>query len=111
MTRCLVYCSGWILVSLLPSCVPQPPAAEKHEARQRKMFGLLEKFDRFDYNGDGYLTRKELGDAVRDHEIPDVTPDKLDQVVKAYDTNGDRRISLSEARKGANLGPQIFETP
>jgi hypothetical protein len=47
--------SGMILVGLLTACVPQSAATKQQESRQRKMFGLVEKFDRFDYNGDGYL--------------------------------------------------------
>ena len=38
-----------------------------------------------------------------------MTPEKLDKVMRAYDTNNDKRISLVEAQKGAHLGPQIFE--
>lgn len=101
--------SAMILVGLLPACVPQSAATKKQESRQRKMFGLVEKFDRFDYNGDGYLTRTELNELIKVQKVPDMTPEKLDKAMRAYDTNNDNRISLVEAQKGAHLGPQIFD--
>ncbi|MEK6230503.1 MAG: hypothetical protein N2A42_01465 [Luteolibacter sp.] len=36
----------------LAACAPHP--------LKRQMVGLLEKFDRWDYNGDGYLSHTEL---------------------------------------------------
>ena len=111
MTRYLCLFTGLLLLGLLPACVPSTPAAQEHEVRQRRMFGLLEKFDRYDYNGDGYMSRSELNELIKVQKIPDFTPAKLDKVMRAYDTNNDQRISLHEADKGANLGPQIFEQP
>ena len=58
------------------------------------MIGLLEKFDRWDENGDGYLTEAEL---VRTEELTGHPPAK---VIAFYDTDGDGRISLKEAQKG-----------
>ena len=72
------------------------------------MFGLLEKFDRFDYNGDGYLTRKELEDGIREKGTVHLTQEQYDKVMKAYDTNLDSRITLREAEVGAHRGPVIF---
>ena len=73
------------------------------------MFGLVEKFDRFDDNGDGYLTRGELEKGV-DTMGPDrLTEDQYERVMLAYDTNQDKKISLKEAQDAAAKGPAIFE--
>ena len=58
------------------------------------MLGLLEKFDRWDDNGDGELDAAELaaGLAGSDHQPANV--------IAFYDTDGNRRISLREAQAG-----------
>lgn len=95
-----------VLASLLPACLPAP---DQRSDQHRKMFGMLEKFDRFDDNGDGYLTRGELDAGIKAKGMVHLTPEELDKVMKAYDTSGDRRISLHEAEIGAKRGPQIFQ--
>ena len=71
------------------------------------MYGLVQKFDRFDENGDGYLTRKELARGAAQSGL-NLTSAKLNQVMKGYDKNGDKRISQHEAQHGADQGPDIF---
>lgn len=61
---------------------------------KRKMIGLIEKFDRWDYNGDGRLNAKELNEAER------VGGFEAREIIDFYDTNGDRLISLREAQDG-----------
>lgn len=95
-----------VVAGLLPSCTP---VHDERSDQHRKMFGMLEKFDRFDDNGDGYLTRAELDAGIKARGIVQLTPAEMDKVMKAYDTNGDRRISLHEAEVGAKRGPQIFQ--
>ena len=58
------------------------------------MIGLLQKFDRWDENGDGYLTEDEL---VKTKQLTGHTPAA---VIAFYDTDGDGRISLKEAQNG-----------
>lgn len=93
------------LFGFIVGCAPPPvqPAA-----RQRQMIGLVQKFDRFDLDGDGYLTRKEIHDGVREAGTLILSAAELDQVMAAYDLNHDRRISRHEAQLGADRGPQIF---
>ncbi len=62
-------------------------------AVERKMLGLLEKFDRWDENGDGYLTANELHEAERIGNVP------IEKIMKFYDTNGDQKISHGEAQR------------
>lgn len=56
------------------------------------MIGLLEKFDRWDYNGDGRLTLGELGEASSISGIPP------QDILAFYDTNKDGAITLIEAQ-------------
>ena len=97
-----------LALALLGGVVGCTPVAEQPEARHRQMYGLVQKFDRFDTNGDGYLTRKELADGVRNSGTLHLTSAQLDKAMKAYDLNGDRRISQREAQLGADRGPDIF---
>ena len=53
--------------ALLLSCAqPDPHSTEAHD---RKRFGLLAKFDRFDYNGNGKLTRAEIEQGIRESDV------------------------------------------
>jgi len=57
------------------------------------MLGLMEKFDRWDLNGDGRLDLGELEDASR---ISGVPPQKI---LEFYDANKDGHITLKEAQQ------------
>ena len=95
------------LFGFVIGCAPRPdPLAERH----RQMIGLVQKFDRFDYNGDGYLTRQEIANGLREEGTLSLTPAELDRVMVAYDLNHDHRISRHEAQLGADRGPIIFDT-
>lgn len=59
---------------------------------ERQMMGFLEKFDRWDYNGDGKLTIGELNEAERISGVPSK------DVLKFYDANQDGAITLREAQ-------------
>lgn len=58
------------------------------------MIGLLEKFDRWDYNGDGFLSASELKPAEAKSGY---SPERI---LGFYDTNHDGKISLKEAQAG-----------
>ncbi len=62
--------------------------------------GLLEKFDRWDYDGNGQLSPAELSEAER------IGGFSVDEIIKFYDTSGNRQISLIEAQAGI---PRIDE--
>lgn len=57
------------------------------------MVGLLQKFDLWDENGDGYLTETELVKTKQAGREPS-------KVIAFYDKDGDKRISLKEAQSG-----------
>lgn len=58
------------------------------------MIGLLEKFDRWDENGDGQLTASELKESQR------ITGHSPAAILEFYDTDRSGGISLKEAQKG-----------
>ena len=72
------------------------------------MVGLLEKFDRFDYNGDGYLTRKEIQQGIEETGVEGISDEEINRAFAFYDQNGDGRISLAEANAGLVRGPEDF---
>jgi Ca2+-binding EF-hand superfamily protein len=61
---------------------------------ERQLIGFLEKFDRWDYNGDGYLDISEL------QETRERTGTAPERVLEFYDVNRDGKISLAEAKGG-----------
>lgn len=72
----------------LAACAPQPGPVK------RQMIGLLEKFDRWDYNGDGQLSLSELKEAEELSGLPAA------DILAFYDTGRNGRISLAEAEAG-----------
>jgi EF hand len=81
---------GAVAVSCASGLGPVTPKSRV----ERQMIGLLQKFDRWDDNGDGFLSRSELKVAST---ISGHSPRKI---ISFYDRNGDRKISLSEAQAG-----------
>lgn len=92
-----------ILLSLLlvPACAYQDPHSE--DAHGRKMMALLEKFDRFDYNGNGSLTRQEIEQGIRESGVSGVTQEELDAAMEFYDVNKDGKITRWEAERVIDL--------
>lgn len=70
------------------ACAPQSSPVK------RQMVGLLEKFDRWDYNGDGQLALSELEEAEELSGLPAA------EILVFYDTGKNRRISYVEAEAG-----------
>jgi Ca2+-binding EF-hand superfamily protein len=89
---------------LLVGCASQDP--DSVDNVERKMIGLLEKFDRFDYNGDGYLSRVEIQQGVLESEVEGISAESIDRAFTFYDLDGDGRISLEEATAGLQRGPE-----
>lgn len=79
---------------LLAACGGPPGPVIPETRVERQMIGLLEKFDRWDFNGDGFLDASELGEAER------MTGAKPEAIIDFYDLDGDGRISLREAQLG-----------
>lgn len=84
-----------LLPFLLVACAHQDPHSE--EAHGRKMMALIEKFDRFDYNGNSLLTRAEIEEGIKETGVQGVDPKELDAMMKYYDVNKDGSISRWES--------------
>lgn len=92
------YVSALLLpLGLFASCAYEDPHSE--EAQGRKMMALLEKFDRFDYNGNGLLTRKEIEQGLKETGVEGVEKKELDAAMKHYDVTKDGSISRWEAER------------
>jgi len=85
----------------LVGCSTSDPHSEA--AHGRKVMALQEKFDRFDYNADGKLTRKELEQGISESDVTGVTEEELDALMEHYDVNGDGAISRWESQRAIDL--------
>lgn len=99
------------LVAVL-CCACQPaigPVVPKTRV-QRQMIGLLQKFDRWDYNGDGELDKKELSQGIQGLKgKPQQVSYTSTEVLEFYDTNKDGKVSLTEAQKGYGRSDEAEE--
>lgn len=73
------------------SCTP----ANKVEKGGFKKDELRKVFSTFDKNGDGFITRKELRESLRNLRIL-MTDSEIDDIVVKFDSNGDGLIDFDE---------------
>ena len=86
-----------LLPVLFVACAHKPdPHSEA--AHGRKLMGLQEKFDRFDYNADGKLTRREIEQGIKESGVTGVTKEEIDSMLEHYDLNKDGGISRWETQ-------------
>ena len=76
------------------SCSSGPGPVTPTTRVERQMIGLLQKFDRWDENGDGFLVAGELKQAEKLSGHPPA------KIIGFYDVNKDGKISLREAQSG-----------
>ncbi|MGE9269859.1 MAG: EF-hand domain-containing protein [Verrucomicrobiales bacterium] len=91
------------------SCKTVDPHSEA--AHGRKVMALQEKFDRFDYDANGELSRREIEQGIRESGVTGVTAGEIDSLMKHYDVNGDGAISRWESQRAIDspLPEQIEE--
>ena len=90
-----------LLLPLLAACASRlDPHSE--EAHNRKVMALQEKFDRFDYNANGKLTRKEIEQGLAESGVKGITAPEIDAMMKHYDVNNDGGISRWESQHAIN---------
>jgi len=87
-----------MLVPIFASCVSSESDPESEVAQNRKIMALQEKFDRFDYNGDGGLTLAEVQQGVEESQVAGVTNEEIVGLFKHYDVNKDGSISRWESQ-------------
>lgn len=83
--------------AVLSACATVDPHSEA--AHGRKVMALQEKFDRFDYNADGRISRGEMEVGIRESGVSGVTEEELDFMMKHYDVNDDGAISRWESQR------------
>lgn len=59
---------------------------------------LQQKFDRFDYDASGDLTREEIEQGVRESDVTGVTSEDLNGLMEHYDVNKDGALSRWETQ-------------
>ena len=94
-------------LALLASCASteSTSSGSEREDMERKLIGFQEKYDRFDYNGDGYLTPTEVTNGIKNEGIEGVSTEDVSTIFDYYDTNKDGRISLAEINAAQERGP------
>jgi hypothetical protein len=86
---------------LLAACASGTVSNIPQTKSEKQMLGLMEKFDRWDYNGNGLLNTKEIDDGINSLKGTSRTVSyTAADVVKYYDKNGDKSVSLQEAQAG-----------
>lgn len=85
------------------SCSSGTGSAIPETRSEKQMLGLMEKFDRWDHDGNGQLSAMEIdaGVATMKGTSRAVTYDGA-EVVNHYDRNGNQTVSLREAQSGYN---------
>ena len=76
------------------ACAPQPGPVVPETKVEKQMIGLLEKFDRYDLDGNGKLDAVELGAAEKATGHPPA------EIIGFYDRDKNGTITLREAQKG-----------
>lgn len=85
----------------LVACSTVDPHSD--EAHGRKVMAIQEKFDRFDYDADGRITRKEFRQGIAESGVSGVTEEELDTMMKHYDVNDDGAISRWESQRAIDM--------
>lgn len=94
--------AGGVVLAILSGACATHDDPHSEAAHGRKVMALLEKFDRFDYNADGHLTRAEIEQGVDESDVPGVNATEIDHAMEFYDVTGDGRISRWEANRAVD---------
>lgn len=86
---------------LLAACASGAGSSIPANNTEKQMLGLIEKFDRWDDDGNGLLSFKEINDGINTLKGTSRTIKyTAAEVVEFYDQNGDKSVSLREAQVG-----------
>ena len=101
-----------LAISSLAACSSGTGDAIPETRSEKQMLGLMEKFDRWDYNGDGELSLKEITTGIANIKgTSRAVTYKAADVVKYYDKDGDKKVSLREAQAGYHRTTQEDASP
>jgi hypothetical protein len=90
-----------LLAVLCSACSPGLGPVVPKTAVERQMIGLLQKFDRWDDDGDGFLDSGELTQGIDSLKgKPQQVTYTAADIIDFYDTNHDRKVSMMEAQAG-----------
>ena len=84
----------------LSACSPSIGSVVPITPVERKMIGLLQKFDRWDDDGNGQLDRQELAEGLAG------SGHSPEAVMEFYDANRDGKTSLKEAQNAYSRAPE-----
>lgn len=87
-----------LLIPIAVSCGPSKLDPDSEIARNRKIMALQEKFDRFDYNGDGKLTLAEVRQGVKESGVTGVSDEEIVRLFDHYDVTKDGYITRWESQ-------------
>jgi hypothetical protein len=86
---------------LCAACSPGLGPVVPKTAVERQMIGLLQKFDRWDDDGDGLLDSGEITQGIDSLKgKPQQVTYTAADIIGFYDTNHDRKVSMMEAQAG-----------
>ena len=91
----------------LPACGSTGSQPSRDDARHM-MTGFEQKFDLFDLDGDGYVSRSELTEGLRSTGNDQVSAEDIARIMTFYDSNRDGRISLTEVHEGSGAGAEAL---
>lgn len=90
-----------LLAVLCGSCSPGLGPVVPKTPVERQMIGLLQKFDRWDDDGDGELNSSELNSGMKSLQgKPQQVSHTAAEVLDFYDADSNGKISLGEAQAG-----------
>lgn len=99
-------CLSLVVTSV--SCAHGPGPVTPTNPVERQMIGLLQKFDRWDDDGNGELSEKELNMGIARYKG---TPTQVNytgkQIVEFYDADHNGAVSLREAQDGYGRADQL----
>ena len=90
-----------LIALTVTACAPAIGPVVPKTPVERKMIGLLQKFDRWDDDGNGQLDREELAEGLVG------SGHSADAVMEFYDTNRNGLISLKEAQAAYGRAAKI----
>lgn len=95
-----------LLTACGTSSGPTGSSGSAQEEMAAKLVTFQQRFDRYDDNGDGFLSRQEVAAGLANDWGEELTPDTVPFIFAFYDTNRDNRISLAEINAGYEAGPE-----